>query len=60
MIQIIRSFFGIIHFLVKQNWAHSHNLRNILDLIAEYGRNEPGKTLKTLTMACMFKVIHYW
>ena len=40
---VLKSFFRITHLLVKQNWAHSHNFKNLVDLVAECG----GKELKT-------------
>ena len=40
---VLKSFFRITHLLVKQNWAHTHSLKNVVDLVAE----RDGKELQT-------------
>ena len=35
-----KSFFCITHLLVKENWAHTHNFKNVVELIAECGQKQ--------------------
>ena len=39
----LRSFFRFMHLLVKENWAQTHNFKNVVNLVAEFG----GKELQT-------------
>ena len=40
---IIKCFFRITHLLIKQHWGHTHNFKNLVELIAECG----GREIKT-------------
>ena len=42
---VIGSFFQITWLLVKKNWAHSHNFKSIVELVAAYSGEEIKKHL---------------
>ena len=51
---VLKSFLGITHLLVKQNWAHTHNFKNVVDLVAECG----GKELQTHLLTASKKALY--
>ena len=40
---VIKSFFRITHFLIMKNWAHTHNFKDLVELVALCG----GKDMQT-------------
>ena len=42
---VIKSFFQITWLLIKKNWAHSHNFKSIVELVAASGGEEIKKNL---------------
>ena len=42
---VIKSFFRITWLLTKKNWAHSHNFKSIVELVAACGGEEIKKHL---------------
>ena len=37
---ILNCFFKIIFLMIRKNWAHSHNFRDIAELVADCGAKE--------------------
>ena len=44
---ILKCFFKIIFLMIRKNWAHSHNFRDIVELVADCGSKEISSHLLT-------------
>ena len=44
---VLKSFFRILHVMIKKNWAYTHNFRDIVELISICGGNEISSHLLT-------------
>ena len=44
---IFKFFFKITFLMIRKNWAHSHNFRNIVELVADCGAKEISSHLLT-------------
>ena len=44
---ILKCFFKITFLMIRKNWAHSHNFRDIVELVADCGVEEMSSHLLT-------------
>ena len=44
---IFKCFFKITFLMIRKNWAHSHNFRDIVELVADCGTKERSSHLLT-------------
>ena len=44
---ILKCFFNITFLMIKKKWAHSHNFKDIVELVADCGAKEISSHLLT-------------
>ena len=47
---ILKSFFKITLLMIRKNWAHNHNIRETVELVADCGAREISSHLLTSTI----------